>query len=112
MTEFGILLSALVKLIQVVEHAGEIRSVGVDGRIVHSLAVMQPRIIFLFLLVLVPEEGIQGVVRNLHADQNFVIRVVLLYSLLKEAVEDVPQRLDLVDAHLVQSFVLLDLARI
>ena len=49
----------------------------------------------------------------LHADQDLVVRVVLLDSLLEEAVEDVSKCLHLIDAlHLVQPFILLVLALI
>ena len=52
-------------------------------------------------------------VRALHADQGFFVRVVLLDALLEEAVEDVSKCLHLINAlHLVQPFILLDLARI
>ena len=79
-------------------------------RRIHALAVCKFSIVLL-LFPLVSEEGIHRVVWHLHADEDLVISVILLDALLEEAVEDVPQRLNLIDAlHHVHAFLGLPLA--
>ena len=65
--------------------------------------------VIVLLFFLVAEERIDGVVRALHADQHFVVCVVLLDALLKETVEDVPKCFNLIDAfHLGHAVFVLD----
>ena len=65
--------------------------------------------IIIFLLFLIAEEWIDGVIRTLHADQHLVIRVILLDAFLEETVEDVPKCFNFIDAfHLGHAIFVLD----
>lgn len=66
--------------------------------------------VIIFLLFLIAEEWIDGVIRTLHADQHLVIRVILLDTFLEKTVEYVPKCFNFIDAfHLGHAIFVLDL---